>query len=225
MALNTKRIRLGTAVTPLARRRPWKVARETMTLDHLSEGSLILGVGLGSATNNDFIKFGEMTDLKQRAQQLDEALDVMAGLWRGQPFSYQGVYFQVDEITLQPAPVQQPRIPIWIGGGYPLPGPLRRAARWDGAILYKHNTSDQPWLDMTPNEVRHLKAVIDQDRTGTLPYEIAIGGRERGPDWEQEREHIKAIAEAGATWWMEAISPVEPETIRQWIQRGPLRID
>jgi hypothetical protein len=78
---------------------------------------------------------------------------------------------------------------------------------------------------MTPDDVRTLKSFVEQDRTDMLPYEIAIGGRERGPDWEQEREHIKAIAEAGATWWMEAIPPDEPETIRKWVMRGPLRID
>lgn len=224
MALNTKQIRLGMSVTPLARRRPWKVARETVTLDHLSEGRFILGVGLGSGNSTDFANFGEMTDNRQRAKQLDEALEVLVGLWRGQPFSYHGEYFQIREVTLQPTPVQQPRIPVWIGGGYPLKGPLRRAARWDGAIMYKH-TTNQPWLDMTPDDVRELKAFVERDRTSSLPYEIAIGGRERGLDWEQEREHIKTIAVAGATWWMEAIPPDEPDVIRQWVMRGPLRID
>lgn len=73
MALNTKRIRLGTSVTPLARRRPWKVARETMTLDHLSGGRFILGVGLGSRDGAGFARLGEVTDMRQRAKQLDES--------------------------------------------------------------------------------------------------------------------------------------------------------
>jgi alkanesulfonate monooxygenase SsuD/methylene tetrahydromethanopterin reductase-like flavin-dependent oxidoreductase (luciferase family) len=138
MALRTERIRLGTQVTPLPRRRPWKLARETVTLDHLSNGRLILGVGLGDPTDGNFNQFEEVTDLKARARMLDEALDVLVGLWSGEPFSYRGEYYHVDEITLLPRPVQTPRIPIWVGGGWPLKGPARRAARWDGACFYKH---------------------------------------------------------------------------------------
>jgi alkanesulfonate monooxygenase SsuD/methylene tetrahydromethanopterin reductase-like flavin-dependent oxidoreductase (luciferase family) len=90
MAMKTERIRLGTSVTPLPRRRPWKLARETVSLDHLSNGRLILSVGLGEPGDAEFGQFGEETDIKVRAAKLDEGLDVLAGLWRGKSFSYQG---------------------------------------------------------------------------------------------------------------------------------------
>jgi alkanesulfonate monooxygenase SsuD/methylene tetrahydromethanopterin reductase-like flavin-dependent oxidoreductase (luciferase family) len=164
MALRTERIRLGTTVTPLARRRPWKLARETVTLDHLSNGRLILGVGLGDTSMDiSFAHFGEVTDARQRARILDGALDVLVGLWSGQPFSYQGEYYHVREVTLLPRPVQTPRIPIWIGGGWPLKGPTQRAVRWDGSCMYKH-TSGGPWEDWTPDDVRSLKALADSQR-------------------------------------------------------------
>src|SRR4051812_49410378 len=130
MAVHTQRIRLGTMVTPLSRRRPWKLARETVTLDHLSNGRLILGVGLGGFGEKSFTHFREVTDGKQRAEMLDESLDILAGLWSGRPFSYNGKHYSVDEVTFLPQPVQQPRIPIWVGGGWPKKGPMQRAAHW-----------------------------------------------------------------------------------------------
>lgn len=117
IAMSTRRVRLGTMVTPLSRRRPWKVARETVTLDHLSQGRLILPVGLGAAGGDwGFTKVGEETDRKIRAERLDEALAILAGLWSGQAFSYEGSHYQVQEMTFVPPPVQRPRIPSWVVG-------------------------------------------------------------------------------------------------------------
>jgi alkanesulfonate monooxygenase SsuD/methylene tetrahydromethanopterin reductase-like flavin-dependent oxidoreductase (luciferase family) len=228
VALNTERLLIGTTVTPLARRRPWKVASEAVSLDHLSNGRFILGVGLGFNQGVDFAGFGEVTDKRTMAAMLDEALEVIVGLWRGEPFSYAGRHFQVREVTLLPKPVQTPRIPIWVGGGYPNPGPLRRAARWDGSVMYKE-THGGSWLDMMPDDVRGLKDFVERQRTASLPspipYEIAVGGRERAADWEQDRMYVRALAQAGATWWMEHIPPDEPDLVRAKIERGPLRID
>jgi alkanesulfonate monooxygenase SsuD/methylene tetrahydromethanopterin reductase-like flavin-dependent oxidoreductase (luciferase family) len=224
-AMRTQRIRLGTMITPLPRRRPWKVAREAVTLDHLSDGRLILGVGLGGAHDPmNFDRLGEVTGLRQRAQMLDEALDVIAGLWSGQSFSYQGRHYRIDEVTFQPMPLQKPRIPIWVGGGYPNKGPTARAARWDGACLYKE-THGAGWQDMTPDDVRALKAFVEGQRSAATPYDVMVGGRERADDWEQERAHIKAMAEAGATWWMEYIEPTDLAQTRAAVLRGPLRAD
>lgn len=225
MALHTERIRLGTCVTPLSRRRPWKLARETVTIDHLSNGRLTLGVGLGDVGDAGFSKVGESTDAKERARRLDEALDVLAGLWSGKSFSYDGKYYRVENVTFLPRPVQNPRIPIWVGGGWPLKGPMLRAARWDGVIPYKQTNGERAWHDMTPNDVRTLKAFIKDNRSALTPFDIAIGGRRRGPDWDKERELIKSIAEAGGTWWMEWIPPNKPDIMRACIERGPLRID
>lgn len=222
MALHTERIMLGITVTPLSRRRPWKLAREALTLDHLSHGRFVLGVGIGNGGDTDFVGFGEVTATKQRAGMVDEALDVIAGLWSGEPFSYQGQHYQIQDVTFLPKPVQQPRIPIWVGGGYPLPGPLERAVRWDGSCMYKF-TGGGPWQDMTPEDIRSLRAFVDERRGPGTPFEITVGGRERGEDWEQDRAHIAAVAEAGATWWGEHIAPGDLDVMRAAIARGPLR--
>jgi alkanesulfonate monooxygenase SsuD/methylene tetrahydromethanopterin reductase-like flavin-dependent oxidoreductase (luciferase family) len=224
MALSTKRIRLGTTVTPLSRRRPWKLARETVTLDHLSNGRLILGVGVGDVTDRGFAQVGEVTNTRQRAQMLDEALEVLVGLWSGEPFRYQGTFYQVQEVTFLPRPVQVPRIPIWVGGNWPHPGVIRRAARFDGFCGGKVYAAGEAWL-LTSAEVQTLKATIEQQRRVAGPYDIALGGAERGPDWEQERATIKALAQAGATWWMEWVAPCGQEELRSRIKQGPLRIE
>lgn len=223
MALRTKRIRLGTTVTPLPRRRPWKLARETVTLDHLSNGRLILGVGLGDVNDAGFAQVGEVTDNRRRARMLDESLDVLVGLWSGQPFNYQGEYYQVHDVTFLPTPVQTPSIPIWVGGNWPHKGVIRRAARFDGFCGGKVHEEDEPW-SMTPAEVQDLKAAIEHQRTTSTPFDIALGGAERGTDWEQERATVRTLAEAGATWWMEWIAPCGLEEMHTRIKQGPLRI-
>jgi hypothetical protein len=224
IALNTQHIRFGTTVTPLARRRPWKVARESVTLDHLSNGRFILGVGLGARDGIDFVNFQEGIDIRKRARKLDEALDVLVGLWSGLPFTYQGQYFQIEEVTFLPKPLQRPRIPIWVGGGFPNKGPMQRAVRYDGAVMYK-DSRGKGWLDMTPDDIRSLKSFVEPQRTASTPYAIAVGGRERGPDWGKERAYIHSIAQAGATWWMEEVPQGELAEVRARIERGPLRID
>lgn len=227
MALRTKNIVLGTQVTPLPRRRPWKLARETVSLDHLSGGRLILGVGIGDAGESvaadiSFAHFGETWSAKERAAMLDEGLQILAGLWGGEPFEHSGQYYQVQEVTFLPRPIQRPRIPIWIGGGFPLKGPLERAARWDGACLYRHGTHF-----MSPEDIRDLRSYIEKRRGSLDGYDIAVGGSPRRSDWEEERDYIRSLAEAGATWWTEYIPPDagELDTVRQMISRGPLRID
>ena len=227
MAVGTVRIRLGTSVTPLNRRRPWKVAREAVALDQLSNGRFILGVGSGDVGEAGFSRVNEVRDAKERAKILDEALDVILGLWTGEPFSYQGRYFQVDAMTFLPTPVQIPRIPILVGGGWPLPGPSLRAARYDGCCLYKHHGPGE-FSDWTPDEVRALKAFIEEHRSPEQqgrPYEIKLGGRSRSDDWEQDRALIKSLAEAGVTWWVEYVPAGEFGAMRESVQRGPLRTE
>ena len=226
MAVATSRIRLGTMVTPVARRRPWKLARETVTLDHLSNGRLTLCVGVGDPQDFTYTAFGEETDARVRAGMVDEALEVVAGMWSGQPFSYHGHYFRVSEMTCLPGPVQQPRIPIWIGGAYPSPGPLRRAARWDGAVLYpaaepgSAQDSEEP---LTPRQVTAIRRFIDANRTNPGPFDIVAGGPQRGPDRDRTRELVRQSAQAGATWFSEWIPPSDPATMRASIARGPIR--
>src|SRR5919112_2620927 len=139
-AMQTARIRLGTLLTPLSRMRPWKLASESTTLDQLSGGRVILAVGLG-AVDTGFEAFGEVTDRKVRAELLDEGLDILTGLWRGQPFNYSGKHYTVRETTFNPPPppVQQPRIPIWVVGAWPYPKSMRRVVRYDGVISSAFN--------------------------------------------------------------------------------------
>jgi alkanesulfonate monooxygenase SsuD/methylene tetrahydromethanopterin reductase-like flavin-dependent oxidoreductase (luciferase family) len=215
IAARTTRVRLATSVTPLARRRPWRVAQEAATVDHLSGGRFTLGVGLGDLNDPGFGRFGEETDARRRAEKLDEGLEIVVGLWSGQPFSFRGKHFTIDEATLLPTPVQEPRIPIWIGGGYPNRGPTQRALRWDGSMLYKEGEDY-----MTPADVRGL-----EELAGSRPFDIAVGGNARRDDWDEERDWISAVADAGATWWMEWVRPADRETMRAVVERGPLRID
>lgn len=227
MAVGTKHMRLGTSVTPLSRRRPWKVAREALALDQLSNGRFILGVGSGDAGEAGFTRVNEVSDARARAKMLDEALDVIVGLWSGEPFSYEGQYYQVREMTFLPTSVQKPRIPILVGGGWPLKGPSLRAARYEGCCLYKqHEPGDDS--DWTPDEVHRLKEFIESHRSEEQrgkPYEIKLGGRSRSKDWEQDRAMMKSLADVGVTWWVEYIPAGELETMREGVLRGPLRID
>jgi alkanesulfonate monooxygenase SsuD/methylene tetrahydromethanopterin reductase-like flavin-dependent oxidoreductase (luciferase family) len=226
IAVQTKQIRLGTQVTPPTRRRPWKLARETVTIDHLSNGRLILGVGLGDTGESvgsdvSFSHFNEVRNARERSQMLDEALAVLVGLWSGEPFHYEGQYYQVKEVTFLPSPVQSPRIPIWVGGGFPLRGPTQRAARWDGACLYKRKTHT-----LMPEDIYTLRDLVQAQRGSLESYDIAVGGSPRRPDWEEEREHIRALAVAGVTWWTEYLPPDsgDLEAVRRLIKRGPLFI-
>ncbi len=228
MAMRTERVRLGTMVTPLARRRPWVVAREAVTLDHLSGGRLVLGVGVGDSSDVSLTHFGEETDIRTHAAMLDEALDVLVGLWSGEPFSYVGKHYRVREVTCLPRPVQTPRIPIWIGGAYPNKGPVRRAARWDGACLYKATavgSAEDSGEGLTPDEIRRLKRFVEARRPESVAFDIMAGGTAPDADRKQTRARMRSCAEAGATWWQEWTPPGEPEVMRAAIARGPSRID
>lgn len=201
IAANTSRIRLGTMVTPLARRRPWKVAREAATLDHLSNGRFILGVGLGDPAQWEYGFFGEETEAKIRAEKLDEALEILAGLWSGDYFSYAGKHFQLEQMRFLPRPVQQPRIPVWVGGYWPRKRPFQRAARWDGVCPGGLKAA------LTPDDWRDILAFIQQHRATDAPFEAVHGGTTPGDDPDADRVKVAAYAEAGVTWWIEDLSP------------------
>ncbi|MGE5222214.1 MAG: LLM class flavin-dependent oxidoreductase [Omnitrophica WOR_2 bacterium] len=203
VAYNTERIRIGTTVTPLPRRRPWKLARETVSIDHLSNGRLVLGVGIGLG-EAEWGDLGEEADQKARGAMLDEALDVLTGLWSGEPFSYQGHYYQVKNAHFLPGPVQQPRIPIWVGGFWPNKAPFRRAARWDGIFpLFMNTKSDEEELA----QLKEVVAFTRSQRTASGPFDVVCTGITSGVDCQEASDRVRAYEEAGATWWLEAIAP------------------
>jgi alkanesulfonate monooxygenase SsuD/methylene tetrahydromethanopterin reductase-like flavin-dependent oxidoreductase (luciferase family) len=197
IALATSRVRLGALVTPIPRRRPWKLAREMVTLDRLSSGRLVFGAGLG-ANRFELEDLGEAEGLHARAAMLDEALEVLIGLWSGEPFSYEGEHYRVEAQFL-PTPMQQPRIPIWVAVSWPNPKPLQRALRWDGAIV----AMAKPGPFNTPVEVF---AEI-RERAGDRPFDLALANG--NPEWdvEEDAEEVARYAEVGLTWWLEDIGP------------------
>jgi hypothetical protein len=223
-AMRTERIRLGTLLTPLSRMRPWKLASETATLDRLSNGRVILSVGLG-ALDTGFTEFGEVTDRKTRAELLDEGLDILTGLWRGQPFNYEGKHYQVREARFQPPPppVQQPRIPIWVVGAWPRMTSMRRVLRYDGLLPQKMQ-ADGRHTEIAPEDVRLMKAYVDEHRTLATPFDIVVEGQTPGDDRESAQATVRPWMGAGATWWIEAMwfTP-EPEVVLERIRQGPPR--
>jgi alkanesulfonate monooxygenase SsuD/methylene tetrahydromethanopterin reductase-like flavin-dependent oxidoreductase (luciferase family) len=144
IATSTSHVRLGPMVTPLARRRPAKVAKETATLDRLSAGRLTLGVGLGSdAYGIEYTKTGEEVDDRKRAGMLDESLEVITRAWTGEEVVHRGEHYTVDGVRFLPRPVQQPRIPIWVAGLMGNKRPQRRAVRYDGYFPVFLESPDQ----------------------------------------------------------------------------------
>jgi alkanesulfonate monooxygenase SsuD/methylene tetrahydromethanopterin reductase-like flavin-dependent oxidoreductase (luciferase family) len=204
-AMVTERIRLGTMITPLSRMRPWKLASETATLDHLSGGRVILSVGLG-ATDTGFAAFGEVTDRKTRAELLDEGLDILTGLWHGQPFSYEGTHYQVrpTDFMPPPPPVQEPRIPIWVVGAWNRPRSMARVLRYDG-ILPNPMTPEGDHRPLTADDVRDIRAYVEANRTEPGPFDIIVEGTTPGDRPQEAAAQVLAWAEAGATWWLEGM--------------------
>jgi alkanesulfonate monooxygenase SsuD/methylene tetrahydromethanopterin reductase-like flavin-dependent oxidoreductase (luciferase family) len=219
IAAATQRMRFGPMVLPLARRRPWKVARELATLDHLSGGRLTVGVGLGAPAGLEYGDLGEPTDAKVRAAKLDEGLDVLAGLWTGQPFDYAGEHYRLTGAEMLPRPVQDP-VPVWVGGAWPASrAPFRRAARFAGVhpMLSAVPPAEQPAA------IRDLLAYIGRFRGGDQPFEVAYGVDTVGDGSPADRDLVNRFAEAGVTWWMEPISQWRGPLaeIRARIRRGP----
>lgn len=229
-AMQTQRIRLGTMLTPLSRMRPWKLASETVTLDHLSNGRVILAVGLG-AIDTGFAEFGEETGRQVRAELLDEGLDILTGLWRGQPFNYDGHHYHVKETTFfpLPPPVQQPRIPIWVVGAWLRKKSMERVLRYDG-LLPNVMGADGKIRQMIPDDVRAMHDYIAANRTEATPFDIIVEGRTPGDDLDRAAGMVRAWAEAGATWWIEAMwgapdQPVDFDAVLKRIQHGPPRVE
>lgn len=216
IAMNTQHIRFGPTVTPLPRRRPWKLARETVSLDRLSGGRLILGVGTGGG-QHEFAYLGETSDPRERGAQLDEGLEVLTRLWSTEPVNFEGCYYQVKDACFMPGPVQSPRIPIWVGGIWPNKAPFRRAARWDG--VFPLNRDPEGYI--TPEQIREITAYIFRFRESDAPFDVVNTGYTSGKDSARDSDWVGKYADAGVTWWLEGVNPWR----FGWDMQGPWPIE
>lgn len=212
VAAATSRLRFGPMITPLARRRPQRVARETVTLDRFSNGRLTLGVGLGVDSGGELARFGECTDERRRAERLDEALELIFALWSGEMVEHRGAHFQAESVRFLPKPLQQPRIPVWGAavGSRPRVGPLRRAARLDGLFP----------VGATADQVAWMLSVVSEHR-GTLDgFDVVM---QIGPD--ARPAELEVLRRVGATWAMVSFPEAAPVgEIMELARRSPAKL-
>lgn len=199
-AAATARIRLGPMLTPVARRRVAKLAREVTTLDRLSHGRTIFGAGLGAPLADEFGSFGEPTDPRLLAARLDEGLAALDRLWSGERVDIHGEHVTIDDVTMTPTPVQRPRVPVWLGGYWPRRAPMRRAARWDGAVPLFDDGDDATPPSL--QQVRDCAEFLRAERGSLDGFDLMVGGR-TPDDAAAAGEVVAPYADAGATWWSE----------------------
>lgn len=223
MAAATHRVRLGALVFAPSRRRPWKLAREVVTLDHLSGGRLVLPVGLGALDDAGFGQVGEPVAARTRARLLDETLAILDGLQAGEPFGFQGEHYRFAPMTFRPRPVQRPRVPVWVVGAWPHERSMRRAIRWDGIVVQAMAPDGAPAKD--PEILAEVVAWIRRERAaegldGT--FEIVVDGTTPADDPAAAAAIARAHEDAGATWWIEADwEDTSLESLRARIAAGP----
>jgi alkanesulfonate monooxygenase SsuD/methylene tetrahydromethanopterin reductase-like flavin-dependent oxidoreductase (luciferase family) len=222
-ALATSRLRLGTLVTPVARRRPEQLARQVATLDAMSGGRVIFGAGLGGPIDDEFASFGDTTDPVVLAERLDEGLGLLSRYWSGETVNHEGPHYRVHDTTLLPATVQRPRPPVWIAGYWPNRRPMRRAAEWDGAVplFASARHGEAP----PPDQVRDVADYLGAhrgDRAGE-PFELVVGGVSEPSG---AADLLGPLQDAGATWWDERQTQSNPdhyraEPVLRRVEAGP----
>jgi alkanesulfonate monooxygenase SsuD/methylene tetrahydromethanopterin reductase-like flavin-dependent oxidoreductase (luciferase family) len=190
LAQTTSRVRLGAMVTPLPRRRPWKFAREVITLDHLSHGRVIVGAGLGFPPDADFEVFGDEPDERIRGAQLDEGLNLVSALWSGEDVVHGGEHYQADA-RFTPLPVQRPHPPVWIACSWPKRAGMVRARSWQGIVPIS--------ADGEPLAPRTIAEIVDA--LGPVPdgFDVVAAWAPGYSVADYER--------AGATWLLESRWP------------------
>lgn len=223
IAARTQRLRIGTIVTPLPRRRPTTVARQAVAIDRLSNGRLTFAVGTGVV--DELAILGEQTDTTTRAAMLDEALDVLQGLWSGQLFSHAGPHYNIRDATFAPTPAQSPRVPIWVGvdgpraGAHPFRRPLARAARWDGVVAIG---TDPGFYDdgyVSVEQITEMLRYIRHVRTSESPFDVVlISGNRNSP--KPTDNVLAAYERAGVTWWLSNL-PHDLRAAFEFVRRGP----
>lgn len=238
IAQATARLRLGAMITPLARRRPWKVAKEMATLDRLSGGRMVFGAGLGEPADLEYAAFGEDADARTRAARLDEGLTLFDALVRGERITHEGAHYRVNEARLAPAALQRPRMPVWIAASLPARAGLRRAARWDGVFPVQVPArlrdgdvgASAGWPEWWPEPASFARSVawVTDARGGVIAdFDFVASGRLAGAPGGAAAARIRAFGEAGATWWFDWIdeAPGTFAASRDAVAAGPPRAD
>lgn len=228
-AMVTSRIRLGTMVVPVPLRRPWKLASESVALDHLSNGRLILGLGAGAVWMGWSAFPDEVTDTKIRTEMLDETIDILDQLYQRKPFNFEGKHYHLkltllDEMYYPPKPLQQPRIPLWAPGIWPHMKSMRRILKCDGLLPQKMNSKGE-FEEVTPEDLRQMKAYIDANRTLTTPFDIVAEGKTDSLDRSQVRDKLHEWMDVGATWWIEGLWEAAEEQAAARLRQGPPKLD
>ncbi len=224
-AMVTKRIRLGTMVIPVPIRRPWQLASQSLALDTLSEGRLILGLGAGAVWMGWQAFPDEVTDKRARGEMLDETIDILTQMHQRQQFDYDGKHYHVkltlmDTMHYPSKTVQQPRIPLWIPGLWPRKKSMQRVLKCDGIFIEKISTEGQH-EDVTPADIREIKAYVEANRTLATPFDIVHGGQTGGLDRTQQQDKLTPWIEAGITWWVENFYGVPEDKVNEYIRQGP----
>lgn len=213
IAAATERIRIGALVSPVARMRPETFALQTATLDRFSNGRLIIGAGLGNPPDQ-FSAFGYRSDLRVRAAMVDEFLDLVTLLWIGDPVDFHGQYYEANNATLRPTPLQQPRIPIWIGADSGNRTPRRRGARWDGFAPVS-----TLWPDgiLSADEYCTIVADVLAQRASETPFDFVAVGNAEGT--KPRTDELADYEAAGVTWMLE--QSFDADSARDRILHGP----
>jgi Luciferase-like monooxygenase len=228
-AMVTSRVRLGTMITPVPLRIPWKLASESLALDRLSNGRLTLGLGTGAVWMGWNAFPDEMTDTKSRAEMLDETIDILTLLYQRKQFDYNGKHYHLkltllDVMHYPPKPVQEPRVPLWCVGIWQRKKSMQRVLKCDGVIAEKM-TPDGKFAELTAEDVREIKAYVNANRTVSTPFDIVLNGKVSDLSPAQARDKLQPFLEAGATWWIEGLWELSEETVAEILRRGPPSVE
>jgi len=222
-AVVTERIRLGTMINPVPLRRPWKLASESLALDQISAGRLILGLATGAVWMGWYAFPDEVTDNRARAEMLDETIDILTLFYQRQPFDFDGKHYhlklsELDVMYYPPKPVQQPRIPIWIPGIWPRQKSMERVLKCDGIFLEKISPEGEPET-VTPDDLRQIRAYVEKYRSSERPFDFIASGNVSNLDESEGVEVLQSWESAGATWWVEGLWEATDQEVEAVIEK------
>jgi len=223
IALRTKRVRLGGIIMAAPRHKPWLFARAATSVDHASHGRLVLPLGLGALDDTGVAGVGEPTDIRERAERMDETLAFLEGAWTGEPFTHRGTHYTTEEMKFEPQPVQQPRIPIWVVGAWPREKSMQRVLRYDGLLPNKLKPEGGQET-VTPDDIRAMAAYVLERRGSLDGFDIVSEGQTPGTDPTAAAAIVQPWADAGATWWTEADWRGSYDALRRRVEAGPPRL-